>query len=132
MTASTFTKFDPRTFLEKASRAMPAANPAKDAKVGERGPGRTASLATLAALAGGQAETDYRTPSFNTWADAHEEHAAIFGHEDKALRAWSEGFARLDPNKPPADMPPRRWLGFSTTAAVFFVDAGPRVPIRQL
>jgi hypothetical protein len=27
-------------------------------------------------------------------------------------REWAEGFARLDPDRPPADVPPRRWLQF--------------------
>ena len=29
-----------------------------------------------------------------------------------ASRAWAEGFARLDPDRPPGYVPPRRWLRF--------------------
>src|SRR5690348_8248243 len=27
-------------------------------------------------------------------------------------RAWAEGFARLHPDRPPVDVPPRRWAQF--------------------
>ena len=27
-------------------------------------------------------------------------------------RAWAEGFARLDPDRPPGDVPPKRWQRF--------------------
>jgi hypothetical protein len=30
----------------------------------------------------------------------------------KIPRAWAEGFARLDPDRPPGDVPPRRWRTF--------------------
>jgi hypothetical protein len=39
------------------------------------------------------------------WADAEEERAAIVG----VPREWAEGFARLDPDRPPAGVPLRRW-----------------------
>jgi hypothetical protein len=29
-----------------------------------------------------------------------------------APRAWAEGLARLDPSRPPADVPPKRWARF--------------------
>jgi hypothetical protein len=45
-------------------------------------------------------------------ADAQEERAAIVEHDGGIPREWAEGFARLDPNRPPGDMPPRRWLRF--------------------
>jgi hypothetical protein len=47
-----------------------------------------------------------------TWTDAAEERAAIAEYDGGAPRAWAEGFARLDPNKPPSDVPPQRWLRF--------------------
>jgi hypothetical protein len=45
-----------------------------------------------------------------TWAE--EERAAIAEYDGGAPRAWAEGFARLDPNKPPSDVPSHRWLRF--------------------
>ena len=47
-----------------------------------------------------------------TWTDAAEERAAIAAYDGGAPRVWAEGFARLDPNKPPSDVPPHRWLRF--------------------
>jgi hypothetical protein len=37
--------------------------------------------------------------------------------------AWAEGLARLDPNKPPADVPAKRWLRFIDDCGRF-LDAG--------
>ena len=44
------------------------------------------------------------------WGDAQEERAAIVEYDGGALRAWAEGFTRLDPNNPPGAVPLRRWL----------------------
>ena len=53
----------------------------------------------------------------------HEERAAIIEHDGGAPRAWAEGFARLDPSKPPNDMPQRRWLRFIDDCGRF-LDGG--------
>ena len=37
-----------------------------------------------------------------TWGEAEEERAAIVEHDGNIPRAWAEGFARLDPDRPPA------------------------------
>ncbi len=50
--------------------------------------------------------------SEDPWTDVEEEPAAIAEYDGGAPRAWAEALARLDPNKPPGDVPPRRWLGF--------------------
>jgi len=47
-----------------------------------------------------------------TWGEAHEERAAIVEHDAKIPRAWAEGFARLDPDQPPANVPLKRWQRF--------------------
>ena len=60
-----------------------------------------------------------------TWTDAAEERAAIAEYDGGAPRAWAEGFARLDPNKPPSDVPPHRWLRFVETAVAFWTRDGP-------
>ena len=40
------------------------------------------------------------------------ERAAIVEFDGNSSRAWAEGFARLDPDKPPGDLPPARWCTF--------------------
>jgi hypothetical protein len=44
-------------------------------------------------------------------------------YDGGAPRAWAEGFARLDPDKPPADVPARRWLRFIDDCGRF-IDGG--------
>jgi len=51
-------------------------------------------------------------PALATWGEAEEERASIVEHDGKIPRAWAEGFARLDPEQPPADVPLRRWQRF--------------------
>jgi hypothetical protein len=46
------------------------------------------------------------------WGDAEDERAAIVEHEGAIPREWADGFARLDPDRPPGDVPPTRWLRF--------------------
>jgi len=41
-----------------------------------------------------------------------EERAAIVQYEGDIPREWAEGFARLDPDQVPGDVPPRRWALF--------------------
>ena len=48
----------------------------------------------------------------DTWTDGEEERAAIIEFDGGAPRAWAEALARLDPDKPPGDVPARRWLQF--------------------
>jgi hypothetical protein len=50
-----------------------------------------------------------RKPS---WSHEYEERAAIVEFDGGVPRAWAEALARLDPTKPPNDVPPGRWLGF--------------------
>jgi hypothetical protein len=47
-----------------------------------------------------------------TWSDAQEERAAIAEYDGGAPRAWAEALARLDPARPPGDVPPKRWVQF--------------------
>lgn len=62
-------------------------------------------------------------PPTDSWTEAHDEHAAIVEHDGGAPRAWAEGFARLDPSKPPANVPPRRWQRFIDDCGRF-LDGG--------
>jgi hypothetical protein len=59
----------------------------------------------------------------DTWTDAEEERAAIIEYDGGAPRAWAEGLARLDPNKPPEHVPPHRWLRFIDDCGRF-LDGG--------
>lgn len=60
---------------------------------------------------GDQRETDV-TPAPDMFAVDLEERAAIIEHDGGIPRSWAEALARLDPNRPPGDVPPRRWLRF--------------------
>jgi hypothetical protein len=120
MTAPTFTKFDPRAFLEDEVRRGVAAKAAKVAKAPEGEPGPSA---TFAAFADGQTKTQNFEPAPEAWADAQEERAAIVEHDGGAPRAWAEALARVDPNKPPGDVPPMRWLRFIDDCGSF-LDGG--------
>lgn len=53
------------------------------------------------------------------WGEAEEERAAIVEHDGAIPRAWAEGFARLDPDRPPGDVPPRRWQRFVDDVGLF-------------
>jgi hypothetical protein len=120
MTAAAFTKFDPRSFLENETRRGAAA---KAAKVAKAEPERSATFATFAAFASGPAETSTFERVPDTWDDTEEERAAVVEFDGGAPRAWAEALARLDPSKPPADVPPRRWLRFIDDCG-HFLDTG--------
>ena len=47
-----------------------------------------------------------------TGGKAEEERAAIVEHDGNIPRDWAEGFARLDPDRPPGDVPLKRWRRF--------------------
>jgi hypothetical protein len=96
-------------FVENEARNMAAAKPAK---APDRESEQSTTLATLAGLAGGQAETQKFGRQPETWTDAEEERAAIVEYDGGAPRTWAEALARLDPTKPPIDVPPQRWLRF--------------------
>lgn len=48
-----------------------------------------------------------------------EERSAIIEIDTVAPRAWAEGFARLDPGRPPGDVPLRRWQRFVDDVGMF-------------
>ena len=117
MTATAFTKFDPRAFLENETERGAAAKPAKPASpvtavkaLQEEQVEPSATLATLASLAGGQSETQDFERDPETWTDAEEERAAIIEHDGGVPRAWAEALARLDPTEPPAGVPLADWI----------------------
>jgi hypothetical protein len=110
-----FTKFDPHAFL--LNEQQPPAKPAKAAKVSP-GPTTLATLATLAPIPvqteRGLAPADAKR-SFvqaTVWDTEQDERAAIAEFDGGAPRRWAEAITRLDPAKPPGDVPPKRWVQF--------------------
>jgi len=57
------------------------------------------------------------------WGESETERAAIVEHDGKILREWAEGFARLDPDRPPGDVPLVRWQRFVDDVGRF-LDGG--------
>jgi len=74
------------------------------------------TLGDLGGLGGAAAKTENShevyvcTPA--TWGETEAERAAIVEHDGGIPREWAEGFARLDPDRPPGDVPLRRWQRF--------------------
>jgi hypothetical protein len=54
-----------------------------------------------------------------SWGEIEEERVAIVQHDGSIPRAWAEGFARLDPDRPPGDVPRRRWQRFIDDVGLF-------------
>lgn len=57
------------------------------------------------------------------WGEAEEERAAFVEYDGSVPRPWAEALARLDPAKPPRDVPPWRWLRFIDDCGRF-LDGG--------
>jgi hypothetical protein len=57
------------------------------------------------------------------WGEAQEERAAIVEYDGDAPRVWADALARLDPNRPPGDISPKRWLQFIDDCGRF-LDGG--------
>ncbi len=58
-------------------------------------------------------------PALEHWGETHQERAAIIEYDGLAPRAWAEAVARLDPARPPGDVPPKRWLRFINDCGQF-------------
>ena len=56
------------------------------------------------------------------WGDTNEERAAIAEYDGGAPRAWAEALARLDPARPPGDVPASRWVQFIDDCGRFLDD----------
>jgi hypothetical protein len=104
-----FRFFDPWSALGNADPPAASAKVANPAKSETAAPAAAPTLAALADLAGAPAETEDRGAA---WSDAEEERAEIVEHDGSIPLQWSEGFARLDPDRPPGDVPPMRWRRF--------------------
>jgi hypothetical protein len=97
------------------------------------GPDATATVATVATLGGRSGSSVARVASVtvanpalfpacslaeaqsetagtaNDWRALFDERAAILEHDGGIPRDWAEGFAQLDPTRPPGGIPVRRW-----------------------
>jgi hypothetical protein len=57
--------------------------------------------------------------AFATWGEAEEERSAIVEHDVGAPRTRAEAFARLDRDRPPGDVPAKRWQQFVDDLGLF-------------
>jgi hypothetical protein len=57
------------------------------------------------------------------WRETEAPGGAMVEHGRAIPRAWAEGFARLDPDRPPGDVPPLRWQRFVDDIG-HFLDSG--------
>jgi len=57
------------------------------------------------------------------WSGAEEERSGIVEYDAGAPRAWAEALTRLDPHRPPGDVPARRWVQFINDCGRF-IDQG--------
>ncbi len=103
--------------LQSEVRAPTPPKPAKAPKVDPIEPAQARTLGGLGALGGvdGEIENLLVPAAPAAWGEAEAERAA----NGRIPRAWAEGFARLDPDRPPGDVPPRRWQRFVDDAGLF-------------
>src|SRR5262249_54349219 len=59
------------------------------------------------------------TCSAVSWGEVETERAAIIEYDGNTPRDWAEGFARLHPDRPPGDVPARRWRRFVDDVGIF-------------
>jgi hypothetical protein len=109
--------------LQNEVRAPTSPKPAKTPKVDPIEPPQARTLGDLGALGGVAGETENPPAPAEAeaaaWGEAEAERAVIVEHDGKIPRAWAEGFARLDPNRPPGDALPRRWQRFVDDVGLF-------------
>jgi hypothetical protein len=61
-------------------------------------------------------------PIVPSWGEAEEGGAAIAEYPSDIRRAWAEAFARLDPDRPPVDVPRKRWEQFVDDVGLFLAS----------
>jgi hypothetical protein len=82
------------------------------------------TLGSLGTLGEGSLETHNSDPAAEAaWTDAQDKRAAIAEYDGGTPQAWAEVLVRLDPNRPPREVPPRRWLRFVDDSKRF-LDCG--------
>ena len=55
----------------------------------------------------------------SVWSEAEEERSAIVTYDGNIPREWTEGYARLDPERPLGDVPMKRWRRFIDDVGLF-------------
>ena len=108
-----------RKFSDALRREMSAPPPPKPAKTPKADLIETGTLGGLGALGEVEPAIQNSAPSVaardhavEIWGEAEAERAAIVEYDGGIPRAWAEGFARLDPERPPSDVPLKRWQCF--------------------
>jgi hypothetical protein len=103
-----------RKFSDRLQTEAHAPSPSKAAKAPKVDPIGAETFGGLGALGEGEPQIRNSAPPMSpldrglaTWGEA--ERAAIVEHDGGIPRAWAEGFARLHPDRPPSDVPLRRW-----------------------
>ncbi len=118
LTMSAYHKFSDTLQTEVRTLAPP--KPAKAPKVDPIG---AETLGGLGALGEAGAETENLPAPADSalaiWGDTEEERAALIEHNGAIPRAWAEGFTRLNPDRPPGDVLPRRWQRFVDDVGLF-------------
>jgi hypothetical protein len=82
-------------------------------------PGPASKVLTSSSLSIFGRDEHLREPTPADWPEAKEERAAIVEYDGGIPRVWAEGLARLNPDHPPVDVPPKRWLQFIDDIAIF-------------
>ena len=110
----------------REARASSPPKPAKAPKVDLTEATIFGRLGKLDALGGTDAKIGNTGPpssafhgALTRWGEAEEVRAAIVEHDGRIPREWAEGFARLDPDRPPADVPLSRWQRFIDDVGLF-------------
>src|SRR5580704_19014179 len=101
--------------LQNEGRAASSPKPAKAPKAEPIDRPQRKTLEELGALGGVVGETENpRVPAETAPAlwEAEAERTAILEHDSGIPRNWAEGLVRLDPDRPPGDVPLRRWQRF--------------------
>jgi hypothetical protein len=117
MSAIAYTRFDPHAALQNRNQKGAVAKPAKPVEHARE------ESATFATFAIQTAPNRNPAPALENWGETHQERAAIIEYDGLAPRACAEALARLDPARPPGDVPPKRWLRFINDCGQF-LDGG--------
>ncbi len=97
--------FDIDAIMRDVRAAANLREPATTATLLQNAPNRS----NVAGVANGRAEEIEERTGHGGWSDDEDERAALVEEGAGVPRAWAEGFARLLPDHPPADVPPKGW-----------------------
>jgi hypothetical protein len=115
-----------RKFSDVQQNEARAPAPPKPAKAPKADPIGAETFGGLDALGEAGAEGRNSAPpvlaldrALAAWGEREAERAAIVELDGAIPREWAEGFARLDPERPPGDVPQRRWRRFVDDVGLF-------------